>query len=571
MLFKSSFSISLLRFSDDLPYPYPEEHQLFLIDLACEGWEAILKKAEEYRFFRHPFRWLVIKNNYTNLDYLESLEITIDSQFFIAEKNEGVIYLETAYKITAEWGLLWMDIGRWVKDNGFEYFNELIISRNRSDLMGVTINTTMVLADKNSINHMLDYVDIEVDFISKANYIYIHHLMNMINATGGLILTDTWGVLDPETGMFTGMIGDLQRELAEIGGIVSFVTAQRLPVVDYVSPTTPTIARFIFRAPPLSYVSNIFTLPFEYMVWICFFLLTIFTALVIYIIVYFEWKNPKYLQEEDPQQVTRLRANFFDSLMVQIGGICQQGSDTEPRSMAGRTALIFSFVALMFLYTSFSANIVALLQTSSDSIKTLQDLLYSNIRLGVEGTPYSRYIFSHETEPIRKALYEEKIAIKGQPPNFLTAEIGVARLRQEFFAFHCEVGTCYKIISDTFLEHEKCGLTEVAFFQAAEPWLPMRKNSTYSEILKVGFRKIQERGVRHREIVRFFTKKPACSGQGSTFVSVGLIDCYFGFFIFGIGVACAIALLVLEILAEKYNIMIILRARLNALFFRRRP
>lgn len=89
---------------------------------------------------------------------MESLKITIDSRVFIAKRDGDAFYLQTAYKITPEWGLLWMDIGRWKNQKGFEYFNELIVSRNRSDLMGVIINTTMVLADNNSINHMLDYV-----------------------------------------------------------------------------------------------------------------------------------------------------------------------------------------------------------------------------------------------------------------------------------------------------------------------------------------------------------------------------------------------------------------------------
>lgn len=51
------------------------------------------------------------------------------------------------------------------------------------------------------------------------------------------------------------------------------------------------------------------------------------------------------------------------------------------------------FMALMFLFTSFSANIVALLQSSSNSIQTLEDLLNSKLEFGVQNETYNRHYF----------------------------------------------------------------------------------------------------------------------------------------------------------------------------------
>lgn len=80
--------------------------------------------------------------------------------------------------------------------------------------------------------------------------------------------------------------------------------------------------------------------------------------------------------------------------MLEIGAISQQGTDVEPKSAAGRIATIFAFISLMFLYTSYSANIVALLQSTTDSMRTLDDLLSSRIKLGVEDIVYAHYYFS---------------------------------------------------------------------------------------------------------------------------------------------------------------------------------
>lgn len=46
-------------------------------------------------------------------------------------------------------------------------------------------------------------------------------------------------------------------------------------------------------------------------------------------------------------------------------------------------------MAGVFLFTSYSANIVALLQTPSNSIKTLNDLIDSPIVVGVHNITYN--------------------------------------------------------------------------------------------------------------------------------------------------------------------------------------
>lgn len=86
-----------------------------------------------------------------------------------------------------------------------------------------------------------------------------------------------------------------------------------------------------------------------------------------------------------------MRPQYGEVLLMELGAVCQQGSETEPRSASGKIATIFVFLTLMAVYTSYSAKIVALLQSTSDSIKTVDDLLNSRIKLGVELTPYSVY------------------------------------------------------------------------------------------------------------------------------------------------------------------------------------
>lgn len=138
----------------------------------------------------------------------------------------------------------------------------------------------------------------------------------------------------------------------------------------------------------------------------------------------------------------------------------------------------------IFVYT---ANIVVLLQSTSKSIQTLSDLLNSNLELGVEDNLYARHYFPIETEPIRKKIYETKIAPPNRPPNFVNVSYGIRMVRKEFYAFHMSLSMGYKGIEETFYEHEKCGLMEIRYFEAIHPMHAVPKRSPYKEIFKVRY------------------------------------------------------------------------------------
>lgn len=63
---------------------------------------------------------------------------------------------------------------------------------------------------------------------------------------------------------------------------------------------------------------------------------------------------------------------------------------------------------------------------------------------------------------------------------------GAKGIQKGFFAFHGELGTVYKLVADIFLESEKCGIQEIPYLQFVEPYLAVKKNSSYKEIFKNG-------------------------------------------------------------------------------------
>lgn len=80
-----------------------------------------------------------------------------------------------------------------------------------------------------------------------------------------------------------------------------------------------------------------------------------------------------------------------DITLMTISAICQMGSELNAKLFSSRIFHLFLYITFVFVYTSYTANIVALLQTPTKSIQTLDDLYNSKLKLGVEDNLYNRY------------------------------------------------------------------------------------------------------------------------------------------------------------------------------------
>nr|APC94259.1 ionotropic receptor 6 [Pyrrhalta maculicollis] len=344
---------------------------------------------------------------------------------------------------------------------------------------------------------------------------------------------------------WNGMIGCLTRKEADIGGTALFFTMDRVDVIEYVAMVTPTKSKLVFRAPKLSYVTNVFTLPFDRQVWIS----TVGLVILLGVFIYYILKWEFYKRKESPSPV--MKVDQFEVALISFGAVCQQSANVIPTSVPGRITTIILFISLMFLYTSYSANIVALLQSTSTSIQTLEDLLKSRLKIGVFDTIYNRHFFPRANDPIRRAIYEQKVAPPGQKPNFLPLDEGVRKIREGLFAFHMETGVGYKVVGEIFQEHEKCGLQEISYFVFTDPHIAIQKNSSYRKLLKIGFRKIWESGIQPREVNLIYTKKPMCTSRSSSFINVGMVDCYSAAVVLVVGLISSLLIWIVEIIIHN--------------------
>ncbi|XP_045448923.1 ionotropic receptor 75a-like [Melitaea cinxia] len=542
-----------------LNFVQKQHHTLFLADLNCLEVVDSLKKYDGAKLFRSPFRWIFIdkyRNTFQNTSMIpdaitDMYNILIDSEVLVVRQIENEIYeIYYVYKIGFETEWRTEIIGYWNKNSGLQkpVARTEVTSLRRINLDGYELKICYVLTDNDSINHLADEVNDHIDTITKVNFPTSNQLLDFLNASRKYIFTSTWGYRNNKT--WNGMTGYLEREEVDIGGSPMFLTSERLSVVEYISSPTPTRSKFVFQEPKLSYENNLFILSFKYSLWYGTIALVFLLYLVIFLVTLWEWKKREPCQKRI-ESAGILRPNFIDVALFTFGASCQQGSTVELKGALGRMVLLLLFVALTFLYISYSANIVALLQSSSSRIRTLEDLLGSRIKFGVHDTVFNRYYFSTETEPIRKAIYETKVAPPGITPRFISMEKGVKEIKKGLFAFHMETGVGYKFVGKYFEEGEKCGLKEIQYLRVIDPWLAVRKNTPFMEMFKIGTKRLQEHGLQQRENHLLYEKRPKCIGRQANFVSVSMVDCYPALLLLTYGGLIAILLTLLEILHHK--------------------
>lgn len=351
-----------------------------------------------------------------------------------------------------------------------------ILSRRRRDLRGMNMQASMVILNNASLDHLTDHYDKTVDTITKCNYVLCDAMMDVLNVTHSYKFVDTWGYMDPVTKKLNGMLGDLKDNTSIIAGTCLYPSIDRIEHLEYSSMITNSHIRFLFRAPPLSYVSNIYYLPFHDMVWLC-------TGALIFIAclsIYFALRST-----QPPDELPENQIRGTDIVLLGVGAIAQMGSAVDAKCQSARISTTFFFIFLLFMYTSYTANIVSLLQATTKSIRTIEDLYKSRLDYGVEDRPYTRFYFPRVVGKWRRLIYEEKVEAKGQPSKWTNMTYGVERMRQGLYTFHGELGPTYRLIEQTFYEHEKCGLVEIDFLGLPPPWVTVAKRTPYKEMIRI--------------------------------------------------------------------------------------
>lgn len=151
---------------------------------------------------------------------------------------------------------------------------------------------------------------------------------------------------------------------------------------------------------------------------------------------------------------------------------------------SGRIVILTTFLSALAIFTSYSASIVALLQSPSQSINTINDLIASPLKLYVQDAGYTRFNLQKENVSILQKVYNEMVKPRGNSSWIYDENIGIERMRTELVAFLVESVSAYKAIAKTYMESEKCGLSEIQLIRLPMNTLSVERNSGYKELFK---------------------------------------------------------------------------------------
>lgn len=172
----------------------------------------------------------------------------------------------------------------------------------------------------------------------------------------------------------------------------------------------------------------------------------------------------------------------FDVVTFILGAICQQGTHLHIPTTSGRLVVLTTFLATLALFTSYSASIVALLQSPSNFITTLDDLIASPLEIGMYEVDYVRHMVDAKYPGVMQ-VYDRKVRPQGESGWINDTFVGVERIRNELFAFQVDSPSAYKAIGKTFAESEKCSLAELQMIVLPTTTILVERNSGYKELI----------------------------------------------------------------------------------------
>ncbi|XP_055300052.1 glutamate receptor ionotropic, kainate 2-like [Sitodiplosis mosellana] len=390
--------------------------------------------------------------------------------------------------------------------------NGLIVSAanfsytRRQNLKGINITCGLVMEYPERLTSFDNPSDTHVDVFTKGSINLGRNLRENMNFSCLMHLAKMgWS----ENDTFDGITSLFQKNQIQMTMHGVIMRSEQLLYAEFAgdifTPRTP----LIFRQPSLSTVANIFVLPLGIDIWICIFIL----MLVVFVIMMLQLMHHPILK--------KMSITAFDIATFILGAVCQQGTHLHIPTTSGRFVVLTTFSATLALFTSYSASIVALLQSPSDFISSLDDLIASPLKVGMYEADYARYMVHAKYTGVMD-VYDKKVLPQGEKGWIDDPFVGIERVRTELFAFQVDSPSAYRAISETFAESEKCGIKEIQMIVLPTTTILVERNSGYNELIRQRIKWQKEIGLMKRDELRWIPTKPDCKGGLSGFVTVGL-------------------------------------------------
>lgn len=269
----------------------------------------------------------------------------------------------------------------------------------------------------------------------------------MYNFTMFMRRAHAWGHQE-HNGHWNGAIGMINRH--EIDICVSGLRFENEQYGAFEATTNAYVdsVKFIFRHPKSVDSGNVFTSPFDKVVWYCIVVVCIVCAYALRHM--FATENHRKVQNVMGHQSAN-EESWSNSLLLVFGILFQQGYSGDPILISSRIITLTVLVFSLFIFQFYSSFIVgSLLTVSPKTIRTIKQLLHSQLEFGIDNMPYVMNDFEHATEESAMKLYDRIMETKEK--SVMKLDKGLNLIKGGGFAFN--TGNFIKF-GTFFTEHTK--------------------------------------------------------------------------------------------------------------------
>merc|ERR1719495_922533 len=331
--------------------------------------------------------------------------------------------------------------------------------------------------------------------------------------------TNSNGVL--RNGKWTGMIGQLRSQQADMAAIDMSITSLRQKAADFTMPFMNTGVGILYKKkkPP---VPNLFSFmsPLSLDVWI--YMTTAYLAVSILMFLLarltpYEWENPHPCvdEPEELENVLTLHNCFWHNW----GSLMQQGSDIAPKAISTRTVASMWWFFTLIMISSYTANLAAFLTAAQMKvpINSADDLAkQTKIKYGTYHSGSTNAFFQSSNIPTYEKLNAFMESAKPTVYTGGNAE-GIDRVRKEdgLYAFFMEAAAI------EYHTERICDLTQIGGLLDRKGYgVALPPGSPYTKAISDGTLALQEKGILQQLKHKWWKEM---HGAGNCIVSIELI------------------------------------------------
>ncbi|XP_058795001.1 ionotropic receptor 75a-like isoform X2 [Phymastichus coffea] len=510
---------------------------------------SALSEAGCNRMFDELHHWLVITAAHDNLrSLIDDSNFDLSTDFVLAVAADGYKMYDL-YNPSKAHGLKLnvTFMGTWTEERGLRILLTQSKYARRANLQGMiwrvaylTVRSRFSKYKPSGVlleNHLKDLEKTGTkDNLAKFGYSVVSHLAEKHNATMVLRQYGLWRKGDT--------VGPLTRALhygeVDITGTVISVTGEKIHLVKFVYNVWPTC--FMLRSPQPNVIKmrQIFG-QFDSSVWRTSALVALLSFLGLALTFHLRSAKSSF-------------AHCSDSGLILVGCICLQCTQLDLNNLSTRVAFLSTMLFSSLMYNYYSASVVC--ARLSDTIVKMPDSLLSlaQSKLTVASEPMIYFDFLMKDHG-RDADYFNRTKWQKVPEadKFMLPEKGMQLAKTGGFAYHTHPDVGYPYVNRLYDNRQTCELTEVHLGRLTYRSIAVAYNSSFAEIARVGFAWMSEVGIRHRQLVKWTSRKPRCRSDILSAASITIYEFAPQLIILSFGLWLAMTICIGEIIADKYN------------------